>query len=322
MFESNEVKITLLRWLTDFCNSDLQSMRENEKERLALQLENFSVLAGSKQSEDQAVLNVEERDKVTLIYDKKRLARLYSDFRGKSVGEFLEEIRKPLVARGVNNESMKLMQETVRNFFELFIMERERIDSHQKPTILGFEIVSPLVPYFWITPEKFQLNYDLLLGKEETIKIAVRDEEGYDIYTLEESKRVKNSLKKRGVFLSSKKLRESIALTLRLFNWSQFILNFCALLNNVPTKWIQKCRGCNRYFLNPSERGKIYCNSSCASRSITRQRYEELRSDPQKYEAHLKKHRKYSSERYRRSRMEQFGPNIKIGRKVHHKKKG
>jgi hypothetical protein len=320
MFELKEVKINLLRWLIDFCNSDLQSMRENEKERLALQLENFSVLAASKQSEDEAVLNVEERKSVTLSYDKKQLARLYADFRRKSVGEFLKEIRKPLGARGVNDESMKLMQETVRNFFELFIMERKRIDGHQKPAILGFEIVRGLVPSFWITPEKFQLNYDIFLGKEETIKIAVRDEEGVDLYTLEESKRVKGSLKKRGVFLSSKKLRESIMLTLRLFNWSQFILNFCALLNNVPTEWIQKCRGCSRYFLNPYKREKIYCNTSCASRSIARQKYEGLRKDPKKYKAHLKKYRKYSNERYRRLRMMQFGPNIKIGRKAHHKK--
>ena len=322
MFELKEVKINLLRWLIDFCNSDLQSTRKNEKERLALQLENFSVLAGSKQSEDEAVLNAEERKNVTLSYDKKQLARLYADFRGKSVGEFLEKIRKPLGARGVNDESMKLMQETVRNFFELFIMERKRIGGHQKPAILGFEIVRGLVPSFWITPEKFQLNYDTFFGAEETIKIAVRDGEGDDIYTLEESKRVKDSLKKRGVLLSSKKLRESIVLTLRLFNWSQFILNFCALLNNVPTKWIQKCRGCNRYFLNPYKREKIYCNTSCASRSIARQKYEGLRKDPKKYKAHLEKYRKYSNERYRRLRMMQFGPNIKIGRKAHHKKWG
>lgn len=312
MFESKESKIELLKWLIGFCNSDLQTIRKNEKERLALHLENFSVLVGSKVSDDEAVFNVEDRKGVRLSYNADTLAGLYNPPPEEAIKHFKERGRRPFGA--VNDELMKLMQKAIRNFFDFFIMEKERISAKEKPITLGFQIVRHLVPRFWITRDEFRLIYDPVYGGKATIEVGVKDEEsGGAFLELGDLIRAKKEFKRRGIFLSSEKLRESIALTLKLFNWDQFILNFCALLNNVPTKWIQKCKGCRRYFLNPYERKKSYCNASCASRSIARQKYEELKRDPVNYEAHLKKYRKYSKERYKRLRRLQFGPNIRIG---------
>jgi len=90
------------------------------------------------------------------------------------------------------------------------------------------------------------------------------------------------------------------------------ILNLAKLMNGDRINAINRCAGCARYFYNPSEREKMYCNSSCASRSIAHKKYEELKKHSKKYQAHLKKYRKYSSDRYERLRKMQCGPNVKI----------
>jgi hypothetical protein len=78
------------------------------------------------------------------------------------------------------------------------------------------------------------------------------------------------------------------------------IVNFVNLIENLEINPIRKCKGCKRYFLNLTKREKIYCNSSCASRSIQRENREEIYQDPKKHEAFLKKWRKYQKERYRK----------------------
>jgi hypothetical protein len=101
------------------------------------------------------------------------------------------------------------------------------------------------------------------------------------------------------------------------------ILNLSRLMDGVYINAIRNCNGCGRYFLNTSAREKLYCNSLCASRSITRMKYEERKKHPRKYKAYLKKQNEYSMARYRKMRMLQMGPNVKIGKlskKRNHKK--
>lgn len=90
------------------------------------------------------------------------------------------------------------------------------------------------------------------------------------------------------------------------------IMNLASLMIDLSVVAITTCKGCGRYFSNLSNRVKLYCNSSCASRSIAHKRYEELKKDPKKYEAHLKRYRKLSGDYYERLRKTQYGPNVKI----------
>jgi hypothetical protein len=99
------------------------------------------------------------------------------------------------------------------------------------------------------------------------------------------------------------------------------ILNFANLLMRGLSMYaIRRCKGCTRYFLNLSLREKIYCNPACASRSIARMKREELKRHPRKYKAYLKKQNEYTMKRYLKMRQAQFGPNVKIGRKVRRRK--
>lgn len=98
------------------------------------------------------------------------------------------------------------------------------------------------------------------------------------------------------------------------------ILNLARLMDGISIYAIRKCQGCGRYFLNVSAREKIYCNFACASRSIAHKKYEELKKHPKKYKAHLKKYRKYSSDRYEKLRKMQYGPNVRIQRRRKNRK--
>ncbi len=100
------------------------------------------------------------------------------------------------------------------------------------------------------------------------------------------------------------------------------ILNLARLMDGLNTDAIRNCKGCGRYFLNTSEREKLYCNSLCASRSITQMKYEERKKHPREYKAYLRKQNEYSKARYRKLMM-QMRPNIQIGKlakKRNHKK--
>lgn len=96
---------------------------------------------------------------------------------------------------------------------------------------------------------------------------------------------------------------------------NRVILSFSKLIEGLDCNSIMKCKTCGRYFFNPTERKKLYCNSVCASRFVAHRRYEELKQNPEKYERHLKKYRKLSRQRYERLRKEMYGPNVKIQRR-------
>jgi hypothetical protein len=80
-----------------------------------------------------------------------------------------------------------------------------------------------------------------------------------------------------------------------------YIYNLGRRFDGVPLKWIKKCKGCGKFFLNPTEREKIYCNSSCASRSIARTKRERLYKNPKKREAYRKKMREIMKAKYEAS---------------------
>lgn len=117
------------------------------------------------------------------------------------------------------------------------------------------------------------------------------------------------------IFSRGEFLIDSIPNPLTLENYA--IINFAYLMLGCDIHSIVRCKGCEKHILNLTQRRKIYCSFTCASRTIAHKRYEELKKDPKKYEAHLKKYRKYSSDRFRRLREEQYGPNVKIN----HRKK-
>ncbi len=90
---------------------------------------------------------------------------------------------------------------------------------------------------------------------------------------------------------------------------------FVGILDGITTNWIGKCPGCGRFFLNPSKRGKIYCNTSCDSRSIVIKNREDLKKDQQKYQAYLKKQKIRMRKRYKEMRRALLGPKVRVGRK-------
>jgi hypothetical protein len=92
------------------------------------------------------------------------------------------------------------------------------------------------------------------------------------------------------------------------------VLNFSKLIDGLEVHSIKNCKGCGRYFLNLTEREKIYCNSSCASRSIVKRKREELRKNPRKYKIYLEKQRRYMKRRYREKRRMQLGQKVRVGR--------
>ena len=97
-------------------------------------------------------------------------------------------------------------------------------------------------------------------------------------------------------------------------NWA--IINFIKLIDGVGTDTVKRCKGCNRYFVNLKQMEKIYCTSSCASRSIVKEKRDELKEKhPEKYKAYLDKQNEYSKEYYRRRQIEKHGPKVKIGKK-------
>ena len=63
---------------------------------------------------------------------------------------------------------------------------------------------------------------------------------------------------------------------------------FIRMLNGLPLETIRECPDCHRYFLHLSKRKRDYCSPTCSSRSIQRERREELKKrHPQKHKQFL-----------------------------------
>jgi hypothetical protein len=93
------------------------------------------------------------------------------------------------------------------------------------------------------------------------------------------------------------------------------ILNFIGLIERFETYPIKKCKGCQRFFLHLTKIEKVYCTSSCAARSIQREKLKIIYENPKKHQAFLKKWRRYQKERYEERMKAICGPNVQVGRK-------
>jgi len=75
------------------------------------------------------------------------------------------------------------------------------------------------------------------------------------------------------------------------------IYKFIHLLSLIPRSAIRKCEGCKRYFFNPTQRKKRFCNVHCTWRYSAKKRRE---ADPEGYRAKqraiMRKHRKKGRE--------------------------
>jgi len=159
---------------------------------------------------------------------------------------------------------------------------------------------------------------------EMVVNVALSENESIDLPQTTSSLRVNVYPDVSYDGISSKWRREfDITPTLNERNrLNETILRFSQFIDGLNAHSIMKCKGCGRYFLNITRKVKIYCTSTCASRSIARKRYEDLKKDPKKYEAHLKRYRKLSKKRYKKMRREQYGPNVKIQKRRNKRKEG
>ena len=87
------------------------------------------------------------------------------------------------------------------------------------------------------------------------------------------------------------------------------------LLDGLPSHTIWNCPGCKKYFLNASRRKKTFCSPKCMWRVNAKRWREELKENPKKHEAYLKKQRKVMEQRYIEKRKIELGPNVKIKRR-------
>ena len=76
-------------------------------------------------------------------------------------------------------------------------------------------------------------------------------------------------------------------------------LKFYRLMDGLLRSTIQRCPGCEKYFLNPTKRKKSFCSPRCMWRVNAEKRREELKEKhPQKYKAYLKKQREIMNQKY------------------------
>jgi hypothetical protein len=96
-------------------------------------------------------------------------------------------------------------------------------------------------------------------------------------------------------------------------NW--LLLNFVELIQRSRTSPIKKCIGCGRFFSHLTKKEKIYCDSSCAARSIMKIKREKIYQDTEEHEKFNKKAREYQYGRYHDDMKEKLGKNVNVGRK-------
>jgi hypothetical protein len=70
------------------------------------------------------------------------------------------------------------------------------------------------------------------------------------------------------------------------------------LLEGLPPFTIRKCLICEKYFINASWKEKNFCSTRCMWRFNARKWREELKKDPKKRQAYLKKQREIMNKRY------------------------
>jgi hypothetical protein len=80
------------------------------------------------------------------------------------------------------------------------------------------------------------------------------------------------------------------------------LINFAALLDGLPENIIKKCDECKRFFIDNSKRKRRFCNLTCGWKYHSREKREELKKDPKKYEKYKQKQADIMWKKYREKR--------------------
>ena len=283
--KAENVKINWLKWVLDFCDTDLGSTDEEEKFYLTYLLEKFFY-----PSHDPD----EIRKKV-----------------------FEERVVHPFRFRVITEEiwdKVSSIQLCFKEFFNWIIEDKEirilrkeeRDDSSQFRGLRTAE--ANFIPFFaWFTDGSSQSGYlPAIFGKQYIFRHFLGKGGLPDSALIGPA----NSFVTAPDF-SIDVLKERNGSALRDY----YLGRLYGVLDEVPIQWIHKCNGCGRFFLNPTKRTKIFCKSSCTSRSIMRIKREELKKDSKAYNDYLRKQREYMQKQYEKKRKAQFGPNVKIAKK-------
>jgi hypothetical protein len=264
-------KIGRLKWVVNFLNADLEKLdRGNKRLYIYLGLESFAL---------NEVLITEDG-----IYEYWLPETLY----------------RYIDLPGEIWEKASLIQMWFRAFFDPVVLVEEK--DFQPPAKYTEEQRS-----FW--KEIMDRVLFKLPPMQITLSMHITSDRRFHLLTAPTERTPKSGLFfEPSVFKDENEWLKSTLENSALLNCSPeyYLFMLARLLDNVPYNWIRKCKGknkdgeCGRYFLNPSGRIKEYCNSSCASRSIQRNKREQLKQDEEKYQAHKKKMNEYMKKRYRK----------------------
>jgi len=320
MKEDLRFKIDWLKWIVDFCNTDLKSIRGAEKHHLYSKLETFVDL---KLKFGKTIFNRDDYHSVSIPPILEAFSKEIQDWCliflnhcAQQSYEAWENIKEDEMLGFIQvrdyHPSLIFLKDRCLMDFTLNIGEVE-VKTDEEVDILRTRKILPFLKKIQLKRLREEIE------KLETQSAPNRKTETQIRSRLSEIKMEVGKMMKNDWFPSKREV-DKITLgrpdLLSNISTCLYQLNLIYLLDNMPMKWIQKCKGCERFFLNPTKHEKMYCNFSCASRSIAHSRYEDLKKDPKKYEAHLKKHRKYSMNRYDRMRKDELGPNVRIRRRV------
>ena len=93
-------------------------------------------------------------------------------------------------------------------------------------------------------------------------------------------------------------------------------IKFFILLQGLPPSAIKKCLECKKYFVNPTWKEKQFCSPKCMWRFNATEWRKELKKNPKKHQAYLKKQREIMNKRY-----EEKQKALGLKKVIHHKKR-
>lgn len=285
----SDPKIDWLKWIVDFLNADFSSLERAEKLYLYLGLERFAFHFRLNPPVSRKEVYEEWLPKTYTIDLPPEIWKRASSIQGKFREFFMERIEgwiKTADGKMIPPVCKKLPP--INMTLDLFVGSDRKFHLSLEPTESIYGNITDL----------------LMLDNLFSIPVSSRDHKETWLKWMFENSMVLNS------------------------SSEVYLISLIILLDDVPYNWVRKCRGknkdkeCGRYFFNPTERKKDYCNSSCASRSIQQKKRNELKQDEKKYEAYKKKMKTYMKKRYREKIKAQLGPKVIVGRKVTNRKEG
>jgi DNA-directed RNA polymerase subunit RPC12/RpoP len=283
--KAKNTKINWLKWVLDFCNTDLGSTNAEKKFYLTYLLEKLFYPS-------------HDPDEI-----RKRL--------------FEEHVVHPFRFRVITEEiwdNVSSIQFCFKEFFNWIIEDKQirtlrKEERDDRSQFRGLRTVEAnFIPFFaWFSDGSSQSGYlPAIFGKHYIFRHFLGKGELPDSALIGPG----NSFVTAHDF-SIEVLKERNGSILRDY----YLGWLYGILDGVPIQWIHKCNGCGRLFLNPTKRAKIFCKSLCTSRFIMQTKRQELKKDPKAYNDYLRKQREYMQKQYEKKRKAQFGPNVKVGRK-------